>query len=53
MKDEKDRGIILPEEDEIESHDPSVEHFKSQNKRNEFLRSLEEDRTSFTYSTIH
>lgn len=53
MGDEKDREIILPEEDEIEFYDPSREHFTSQNKRNDFLRSLEDDRTSFTYSTIH
>lgn len=52
MKDEKDREIVILEDDEIEFYDPSEEHFKSQNKRNEFLRSLEDDRTSFTYPTV-
>lgn len=53
MKDEKDWEILILENEEIEFYDPAEKHFKSQNKRNEFLRNLEEDRTSFTYSTIH
>lgn len=52
MSDDKDRESVITEEDVIEFYDPSKEHFTSQNKRNDFLRGLEDDRTSFTYSTI-
>lgn len=40
------------DEEKIELFDPYSVHFTSQNKRNEFLNALEDDRQSFSYSTV-
>ncbi len=51
---EKDTVLKTEEQqDEIELFDPYSAHFISQNKRNEFLSALEDDRSALTYSTVH
>lgn len=51
---DKDTAVeIVEDKEEVEFFDPYRVHFISQNNRNDFLSTLEDDRSVLTYSTVH
>lgn len=54
MKD-TEKIVVREREDDndVPLYDPFARHFVSQNRQNDFLKSLEEGQAEVVYSTIH